>query len=192
MLEPILPSIWELSDHTSLIVHIAIKKEFIQDKKWTIVKNSEEEKTFVNKLRNIVDCIDLTNISNCEILEEITQEFASITEELWYKYSKNVNITKHSKVWWYDKYSRDLTCHMQVHLSGNNVPIVEPPLNHTSPPSIVAIFLTTCLIVVLQPSGYSVLHGGDTPIHSVFHDGITPVSVSTLKPRASPILSVCI
>jgi len=28
----------------------------------------------------------------------------------------------------------------------------------------VAIFLTTCLIAVLQPSGYSVFHGGDTPI----------------------------
>ena len=93
---------------------------------------------------------------------------------------------------------------MQFHLSGNNVTTVEPPLNHTSPPSIVAIFLTTCLMAVLQPSGYSVLHGGDTPIHSVFYDRVTPVSVSTLKPplgatvvlplkpRASPILSVCI
>ena len=93
---------------------------------------------------------------------------------------------------------------MQVHLSGNNIPAVEPPLNHTSPPSTVAIFLATCLMVVLQPSGYSVLHSGDIPIHLVFHDGVTSVSVSTLKPllgvigvlplkpQASPILSVCI
>ena len=93
---------------------------------------------------------------------------------------------------------------MQVYLSRNNVPAVEPPLNHTSPPSMAAIFLTTCLMAVLQPSGYSVLHSGDTPIHLVFHDGVTPVSVSTLKPllratgvlplkpQASPILSVCI
>ena len=55
-------------------------------------------------------------------------------------------------------------CHMQVHLSRNNVPAVEPPLNHTSLPSTVAIFLATCLMAVLQPSGYSVLHSGDTPI----------------------------
>ena len=93
---------------------------------------------------------------------------------------------------------------MQVHLSRNNVPTVEPPLNHTSPPSMAATFLATCLIAVLQPSGYSVFHDGDTPIHSVFHDGVTLVSVSTLKPplgaigvlplkpQASPILSVCI
>ena len=28
----------------------------------------------------------------------------------------------------------------------------------------VATFLTTCLMVVLQPSGYSIFHSGDTPI----------------------------
>ena len=55
-------------------------------------------------------------------------------------------------------------CHMQVHPSRNNVPMVKLPPNHTSPPSIVAIVLTTCLMVVLQPSGYSVFHSGDTPI----------------------------
>jgi len=43
---------------------------------------------------------------------------------------------------------------MQVHLSGNNIPMVKPPPNHTSPPS----------MAVLQPSGYSVFHGRDTPI----------------------------
>ena len=82
---------------------------------------------------------------------------------------------------------------MQVHLSGNNVPVVIPPSNHTSLPSMAATFLATRLMAVLQPSGYS-----------VFHDGVAPVSVSTLKPplgvigvlplkpRASPILSLCI
>jgi len=55
-------------------------------------------------------------------------------------------------------------CHIQVHLSGNNVPMVKPPPNHTSPPSTAATFLTTRLMAVLQPSGYSVFHGGDTPI----------------------------
>ena len=53
---------------------------------------------------------------------------------------------------------------MQVHLSGNNVPTVKPPLNHTSLPSMAATFLATCLMVVLQPSGYSVFHSRDTSI----------------------------
>ena len=55
-------------------------------------------------------------------------------------------------------------CYMQVHLSGNNVPAVKPPSNHTNLPFIVATFLATCLMAVLQPSGYSVFHGRDTPI----------------------------
>ena len=46
----------------------------------------------------------------------------------------------------------------------NYIPVVMPPLNPTSPPSMVATFLATRLMAVLQPSGYSVFHGGDTPI----------------------------
>ena len=38
------------------------------------------------------------------------------------------------------------------------------PLKHTSLPSMVATFLTTCLMAVLQPSRYSVFHDGDTLI----------------------------
>jgi len=86
-----------LSDHTSLLVFI-IKKETIQDRKQAIVKNSEKEKEFINKSRNRISCINMTNIHDCKMLKKITQEFASITEEFWYKYSKNVNITKYSKV----------------------------------------------------------------------------------------------
>ena len=55
-------------------------------------------------------------------------------------------------------------CHMQIHLSRNYIPIVTSFPNYTSLPSIAATFLTTCLMAVLQLSGYSVFHGGDTPI----------------------------
>jgi len=57
-----------------------------------------------------------------------------------------------------------MTCHMQVHLSGNNVPMIKLPLNHTNPPSMAATFLATHLMAVLQPSGYSVFHSRDIPI----------------------------
>jgi len=46
----------------------------------------------------------------------------------------------------------------------NYIPVVESPPNHTSLPSMAATFLTTHLMAVLQPSGYSVFHGRDTPI----------------------------
>jgi len=42
----VLPELWYLSDHASLIVDISIVKEFIQDKKHIITKNSEEEEKF--------------------------------------------------------------------------------------------------------------------------------------------------
>ena len=46
----------------------------------------------------------------------------------------------------------------------NYILMVMPPPNHISPPSMAATFLATCLMAVLQPSGYSVFHDGDTPI----------------------------
>ena len=46
----------------------------------------------------------------------------------------------------------------------NNIPIVKPPLNHASLPFTAATLLTTRLMAVLQPSGYSVFYGGNTPI----------------------------
>ena len=46
----------------------------------------------------------------------------------------------------------------------NYIPVVIPPLNPISLPSTVATFLATRLMAVLQPSGYSVFHGGDTLI----------------------------
>ena len=55
-------------------------------------------------------------------------------------------------------------CHMQVHSSRNYIPTVKSPPNHTSLPSMAATFLATHLMVVLQLSGYSIFHSGDTPI----------------------------
>ena len=50
-------------------------------------------------------------------------------------------------------------CYIQVYLSGKlhlHGDATSEPYKPT--------FLATCLMVVLQPSGYSVFHGGDTPI----------------------------
>jgi len=55
-------------------------------------------------------------------------------------------------------------CHMQAYLSGNYISMVISSPNHISLPSTVATFLATHLMAVLQPSGYSIFHGEDTPI----------------------------
>ena len=91
------PDLWGPSDYAPLSVYIIIKEEFIQDRKLAIVKNSKKEKEFVNKLRNRMGYINTTIIYSHDMLEDVTQEFTSITEKLWYKYFKYVNITKCSK-----------------------------------------------------------------------------------------------
>jgi len=81
-------------DYVLLLVSIIIRKEFIQEKRQFIIKNNNEEKQFVNKLRNRLGAIEMTNITSCEMPESITQEFATIVKDLWDKFSKMVNITK--------------------------------------------------------------------------------------------------
>ena len=77
------------------------------------------------------------------------------------------------------------TYHIQVHLSRNNVSAVKPPLNHTSPPFSQHISWRCCNHPGILSSKVEILL-----FNSVFHDGVTPISVSTLKPQAFPILSV--
>jgi len=70
------------SDHILLLICTIIKKEFIKEKKKAIVKNSKEEREFVNELRNRISCISILNIINQEMLEELTQDFAFTMKEL--------------------------------------------------------------------------------------------------------------
>jgi len=70
-----------LSDHTLLSVYITIKKEFIQEKKLTIIKNSEKEKEFVKELKTGIGNIKTSNIYSCKMLKTITQKFAFIIKE---------------------------------------------------------------------------------------------------------------
>jgi len=51
-------------------VDIIIKKEFIQDKERIIIKKSKKEEEFIIDLRNVTGNIDMSNISNIELLEK--------------------------------------------------------------------------------------------------------------------------
>ena len=53
---------WQLAlDHTPLTITIPIIKEYIQTKKYMIVKDSEEEKTFVKEVIKAIKDIDTSN-----------------------------------------------------------------------------------------------------------------------------------
>ena len=65
------PDFQSLSDHAPLLVSIILKKEFIQEKKQFIIRDSNKEKEFVNKLRNRLGSMAMTNIISCKILEYV-------------------------------------------------------------------------------------------------------------------------
>jgi len=88
-----------LSDCTLLTVNIVIIVEHIQTKKHIIVKNSKKEKNFIAELIEAIKRPNIEHISSKETLEQTVQEFAKNTDKIWFKHSKIVNITKHSKSW---------------------------------------------------------------------------------------------
>jgi len=75
-----------------------IFEKHIQTKKYTIIKNSKEERNFLTELINSVKSLNMKHISSKENLEQVIQEFAYNMDKIWFKYSKVVNITKHSKL----------------------------------------------------------------------------------------------
>jgi len=98
----------EFPDHTPLIVNILIFEEHIQTRKWTIVKNSEEDKNFITEAIKSIKRINTDHIKSKKNLEQIVQDFACNMEKIWFKHSKIVNITRHSKSWWNKECQRGL------------------------------------------------------------------------------------
>ena len=86
-------------DHISLTINIGIIEEHIQTRKCTIVKNSKKEEKFITKLIRAIKRLNTENIPSREVLKQIIQIFTNNMDRIWYKHSKIVNITKHSKVW---------------------------------------------------------------------------------------------
>jgi len=64
------------------LVSIIIEEEFVQERKQTIIKNSEEEKEFINGLKVNISNMNTTNILDSNTLEYLTQAFFSIAENL--------------------------------------------------------------------------------------------------------------
>ena len=95
-------------DHTPLTIIIPIVKKYIQTKKHMIVKDSEEEKIFVNEVIKAIKDINTSDLYNVVSLENIVCSFIHSIERIWEKNSKIINITKHSKSWWDTNCRRDL------------------------------------------------------------------------------------
>jgi len=86
------------SDHTPLTVNILIIKEYIQTRKQKIIKNSKEKTRFIDEIIELVKGLNMNYIRSKKDLKKLVQEFAHNTDEIWFKHSKMVNITRYSKL----------------------------------------------------------------------------------------------
>ena len=84
-------------DHVPLTVNILIFKEYIQTRKQKIIKNSKEETRFIDEIIELVKRLNINHIRSKKDFKQLVQEFTHNTDEIWFKHSKMVNITKYSK-----------------------------------------------------------------------------------------------
>ena len=96
------------SDHVLLTIAISTIEKNINSVKRSIVKGSEEEKSFIKEVIASFRSLNTSNLSDIPSLEKIVGDFTDIAAGSWEKYTKNVNITKHSKSWWDKNCSRAL------------------------------------------------------------------------------------
>ena len=92
-------------DHASLSVMIAIKDENINEVKYSIAKNSEEEASFVKNILLAIENIDISDLLNISKLEKVANSLVSRINFAWNKNGKCVKIMKHSKKWWNKEYN---------------------------------------------------------------------------------------
>jgi len=70
------------------VVEIHISKEFFQNKRYSIIKNSDEEMKYIFEIIKNFKKVDTLHLMNKESLEFVVQEFATILDHIWQKHSK--------------------------------------------------------------------------------------------------------
>ena len=93
------PDWWLSSDYASLTVTIPIVEQHIYNRKYSIVKESVEEKSFIKDLIKDIKTINTSNLTDINSLENVIDSFAKAIKKTWEKNSKIINISRHLKSW---------------------------------------------------------------------------------------------
>ena len=104
----ILPDSHLSSDHAPLSIDVPIFEEIINMSKLTIIPKSEQETKFIKDVILNFKALDTSNIKDIIKLEQVVNQLSSIIDQSWLKNAKILKISKHSKQWWLDSYSRAL------------------------------------------------------------------------------------
>ena len=91
------PDWWLSSDHAPLTISIPIVKENINTSKFSIIKNSEKEDSFIKDISSVIKNLNISDLSVIDKLENVVNTLTSNIEHAWRKNAKLVNITQHSK-----------------------------------------------------------------------------------------------
>ena len=86
-------------DYAPLTVNISINKEHVLTKRYTIIKISEEKDKSIAELINNIKRLDTENLISKFTLNRTIQIFADKSDNIWFKHSKLINITKYFKAW---------------------------------------------------------------------------------------------
>jgi len=91
---------WHLTlDHAPLTITIPIVKESVNSTKCLIIKDSEEEASFIKNITTFIRNLNMSNLSDITSLDRAVNNFADVVKSAWEKNSKIINIMKHSKSW---------------------------------------------------------------------------------------------
>jgi len=94
------PEIQRPSDHVPITVEVGIHGTNIDINRWSIKKDSEEEKNFISSIITDVKNLDMLNIRTKDGLENSVQQLKTTFDHAWINNLKLKRITKHSKEWW--------------------------------------------------------------------------------------------
>ena len=77
-----------LLDHASLTITILIEEQHIHNGKYSIAKDSTEEKSFIKDTIKNISTINTSNLSDIKSLENIIDSFSIAIKRAWKKKSK--------------------------------------------------------------------------------------------------------